>query len=131
MRIIHTMIRVGNLERSIKFYTEVLGMRLLRMEEYTEGKFTLAFVGYDEESESAVIELTHNWGIDSYDLGDGFGHIAIEVDDAYAACEEIRSRGGNVVREPGPMQHGKTVIAFVEDPDGYRLELIQRHVTAA
>ncbi len=131
MRIIHTMIRVGNLERSIKFYTEVLGMRLLRMEEYTEGKFTLAFVGYEEESESAVIELTHNWGIDSYDLGDGFGHIAIEVDDAYAACEEIRSRGGNVVREPGPMQHGKTVIAFVEDPDGYRLELIQRHVTAA
>ena len=131
MRIIHTMIRVGNLERSIKFYTEVLAMRLLRMEEYTEGKFTLAFVGYDEESESAVIELTHNWGIDSYDLGDGFGHIAIEVDDAYATCEEIKARGGNVVREPGPMQHGKTVIAFVEDPDGYRLELIQRRAAKA
>ncbi len=131
MRIIHTMIRVGNLERSIKFYTEVLAMRLLRMEEYTEGKFTLAFVGYDEESESAVIELTHNWGIDSYDLGDGFGHIAIEVDDAYATCEAIKARGGNVVREPGPMQHGKTVIAFVEDPDGYRLELIQRRAVNA
>ncbi len=127
MRIIHTMIRVGNLERSIKFYTEVLAMRLLRMEEYTEGRFTLAFVGYEDESKSAVIELTHNWGTDKYDLGDGFGHIAIEVDDAYATCEEIKSRGGSVVREPGPMQHGKTVIAFVEDPDGYRLELIQRH----
>ncbi len=126
MRILHTMIRVGNLERSIKFYTEVLGMRLLRMQEYTEGKFTLAFVGYGDESEEAVIELTYNWDTDHYDLGNGFGHIAIEVDDAYAACEEIRRRGGNVVREAGPMKHGTTVIAFVEDPDGYRLELIQK-----
>ena len=126
MRILHTMIRVGDLDASIKFYTEVLGMRLLRMQEYSEGKFTLAFVGYEDESESAVIELTYNWGVDHYDLGDGFGHIAIEVDDAYAACEEIRQRGGRVVREAGPMQHGSTVIAFVEDPDGYRLELIQR-----
>ncbi|HHH35619.1 MAG TPA: lactoylglutathione lyase [Gammaproteobacteria bacterium] len=126
MRILHTMIRVGDLDASIKFYTEVLGMRLLRMQEYSEGKFTLAFVGYEDESESAVIELTYNWGVNHYDLGDGFGHIAIEVDDAYAACDEIRKRGGKVVREAGPMQHGTTVIAFVEDPDGYRLELIQK-----
>ncbi len=126
MRILHTMIRVGNLDESIKFYTEVLGMRLLRMQEYSEGKFTLAFVGYGDESEAAVIELTYNWGVEHYDLGDGFGHIAIEVDDAYAACDEIRRRGGRVVREAGPMQHGSTVIAFVEDPDGYRLELIQK-----
>ncbi len=126
MRILHTMIRVGNLDRSIKFYTEVLGMRLLRMQEYTEGKFTLAFVGYGDESEEAVIELTYNWDTDHYDLGNGFGHIAIEVEDAYAACEEIRRRGGKVVREAGPMKHGTTVIAFVEDPDGYRLELIQK-----
>ena len=126
MRILHTMIRVGDLDASIKFYTEVLGMRLLRMQEYSEGKFTLAFVGYEDESESVVIELTYNWGVNHYDPGDGFGHIAIEVDDAYAACEEIRQRGGRVVREAGPMQHGTTVIAFVEDPDGYRLELIQR-----
>ncbi len=126
MRILHTMIRVGNLEASIKFYTEVLGMRLLRMQEYSEGKFTLAFVGYGDESESAVIELTYNWGVERYDLGNAFGHIAIEVDDAYAACDEIRRRGGKVVREAGPMQHGTTVIAFVEDPDGYRLELIQK-----
>ncbi|MFQ5488256.1 MAG: lactoylglutathione lyase [Gammaproteobacteria bacterium] len=126
MRILHTMIRVGNLDASIKFYTEVLGMRLLRMQEYSEGKFTLAFVGYGDESEAAVIELTYNWGVERYDLGDGFGHIAIEVDDAYAACDEIKRRGGKVVREAGPMQHGTTVIAFVEDPDGYRLELIQK-----
>ena len=126
MRILHTMIRVGNLDESIKFYTEVLGMRLLRLQEYPSGKFTLAFVGYADESESAVIELTYNWGVDHYDLGNGFGHIAIEVDDAYAACEEIKRRGGKVVREAGPMQHGTTVIAFVEDPDGYRLELIQK-----
>jgi len=126
MRILHTMIRVGDLDASIKFYTEVLGMRLLRMQEYSEGKFTLAFVGYGDESEAAVIELTYNWGVERYDLGDGFGHIAIEVDDAYAACDEIRRRGGTVVREAGPMQHSTTVIAFVEDPDGYRLELIQK-----
>lgn len=126
MRILHTMIRVGNLDESLKFYTEVLGMRLLRLQEYSEGKFTLAFVGYGDESEAAVIELTDNWDVERYDLGDGFGHIAIEVDDAYAACDEIRRRGGKVVREAGPMQHGTTVIAFVEDPDGYRLELIQK-----
>lgn len=126
MRILHTMIRIGNLDRSLKFYTEVLGMRLLRMQEYPEGKFTLAFVGYQDESQGAVIELTENWDTESYDPGDGFGHIAVEVDDAYAACDEIRRRGGNVVREAGPMKHGTTVIAFVEDPDGYRIELIQR-----
>ena len=126
MRVLHTMIRVGDLERSLKFYTEVLGMRLLRMQEYPEGKFTLAFVGYGDEADSAVIELTHNWGVEHYDLGNGFGHIAIAVDDAYATCEEIKRRGGKVVREAGPMQHGSTVIAFVEDPDGYRLELIQK-----
>lgn len=126
MRILHTMLRIGSLDRSLKFYTEVLGMRLLRMQEYPEGKFTLAFVGYQDESEGAVIELTENWETESYDLGDGFGHIAVEVDDAYAACDEIRARGGNVVREAGPMKHGTTVIAFVEDPDGYKIELIQR-----
>jgi len=120
------MIRVGDLDRSISFYTEVLGMRLLRLQEYPEGKFTLAFVGYENEADGAVIELTHNWGTDHYDLGSGFGHVAIEVDDAYAACEEISSRGGQVVRPAGPMQHGTTVIAFVADPDGYRLELIQK-----
>lgn len=126
MRILHTMIRVGNLDRSIKFYTEVLGMHLLRLQEYPEGKFTLAFVGYEDEAAGAVIELTHNWGVDHYEPGTGFGHIAIAVDDAYAACEEINRRGGQVVRPAGPMQHGSTVIAFVEDPDGYRLELIQK-----
>lgn len=126
MRILHTMIRVGNLERSIAFYTEVLGMRLLRRKDYEGGRFTLAFVGYGEESEEAVIELTHNWDTDSYDLGSGFGHIALAVDDATAACEQIRQRGGIVVREAGPMKHGNTVIAFVEDPDGYRIELIER-----
>jgi len=126
MRILHTMIRVGDLDRSISFYTEVLGMRLLRLQEYPEGKFTLAFVGYEDEATSAVIELTHNWGVEHYEMGSGFGHIAIAVDDAYAACEEIKGRGGQVVRPAGPMQHGSTVIAFVEDPDGYRLELIQK-----
>ncbi|HLS21173.1 MAG TPA: lactoylglutathione lyase [Paenalcaligenes sp.] len=125
MRILHTMIRVGDLQRSIDFYTEVLGMRLLRQNDYPDGRFTLAFVGYQEESEGAVIELTHNWDTDSYDLGDGFGHIAIEVEDAYAACDKIKSKGGKVVREAGPMKHGTTVIAFVEDPDGYKIELIQ------
>jgi len=126
MRILHTMIRVGDLERSIAFYSEVLGMRLLRRNDYPEGKFTLAFVGYGEESEEAVIELTYNWGVERYEPGNAFGHIAIEVDDAYAACEEIKQRGGNVVREAGPMKGGTTVIAFVEDPDGYKIELIQK-----
>lgn len=125
MRMLHTMIRVGDLDRSIAFYTEVLGMQLLRRHDYPEGKFTLAFVGYGDEAQHSVIELTHNWGVDHYELGTGFGHIAIEVDDAYAACDEIRRRGGKVVREAGPMKHGTTVIAFVEDPDGYKIELIQ------
>ena len=120
------MIRVGDLERSIAFYTQVLGMRLLRRKDYPEGRFTLAFVGYEPESVGAVIQLTHNWDTPAYDLGDGFGHIALEVADAYAACAEIKQRGGRVVREAGPMKHGATVIAFVEDPDGYKIELIQR-----
>ncbi|MCX9157724.1 lactoylglutathione lyase [Niveibacterium sp. 24ML] len=126
MRILHTMLRVGDLDRSIKFYTEVLGMRLLRRNDYPDGKFTLAFIGYQEESEGAVIELTHNWGVESYELGSGYGHIALEVEDAYAACAEIKARGGIVTREAGPMKHGTTVIAFVQDPDGYKVELIQR-----
>ncbi|MCB1927053.1 MAG: lactoylglutathione lyase [Rhodocyclaceae bacterium] len=125
MRLLHTMLRVGNLDRSIAFYTEVLGMRLLRRKDYPEGKFTLAFVGYRPESEAAVLELTHNWDTTEYALGDGYGHIALEVPDAYRACDEIRARGGKVVREAGPMKHGSTVIAFVEDPDGYKIELIQ------
>jgi len=125
MRVLHTMIRVGDLDRSIAFYTDVLGMQLLRRKDYPEGRFTLAFVGYGPESEHAVVELTHNWDTDSYQLGDGFGHIALAVDDAYAACEQIKARGGRVVREAGPMKHGTTVIAFVEDPDGYKIELIQ------
>ncbi|WP_254899402.1 lactoylglutathione lyase [Methylomagnum ishizawai] len=126
MRILHTMLRVGDLERSINFYTEVLGMRLLRRHEYPDGRFTLAFVGYNEESTQTVIELTHNWDTKSYDLGTGFGHIAIEVEDVYSAVEQIRSSGGKVVREPGPMKHGSTVIAFVEDPDGYKIELLNQ-----
>jgi lactoylglutathione lyase len=126
MRILHTMIRVGNLDRSIDFYTGVLGMKVLRRRDYPEGKFTLAFVGYGDEADQAVIELTHNWETASYDLGDGFGHIAIEVDDAYQACEEVKRLGGQVTREAGPMKHGSTVIAFVEDPDGYKIEFIQK-----
>ena len=126
MRVLHTMIRVGDLPRSIRFYTEVLGMKLLRRHDYPDGKFTLAFVGYGPESEHAVIELTYNYDVDRYDLGAGFGHIALEVDDVYAACAEIKQRGGKVVREAGPMKHGATVIAFAEDPDGYRIELIQK-----
>lgn len=126
MRILHTMLRVGDLERSLKFYTEVLGMRMLRRQDYPDGKFTLAFVGYGAESEAAVLELTHNWDTSSYELGNGYGHVAIEVDDAYAACDEIKRRGGVVTREAGPMKHGRTVIAFVQDPDGYKIELIQR-----
>ncbi|MDD2915138.1 MAG: lactoylglutathione lyase [Gallionella sp.] len=126
MRILHTMIRCGDLDRSIDFYTNVLGMQLLRRKDYPEGKFTLAFVGYGDESEQAAIELTYNWGVDSYEMGSGFGHVAIEVDDAYAACDEIKRRGGTVTREAGPMKGGTTVIAFVCDPDGYKIELIQK-----
>jgi lactoylglutathione lyase len=125
MRILHTMLRVGELDRSLKFYTEVLGMHLLRRHDYPEGRFTLAFVGYAPESEAAVLELTHNWDTPSYELGTGYGHIALGVPDAYAACAEIKARGGKVVREAGPMKGGTTVIAFVEDPDGYKVELIQ------
>lgn len=125
MRVLHTMLRVGNLEESLKFYCEILGMKLIRKKDYPGGEFTLAFVGYGAESENAVIELTYNWGTDKYDLGNGYGHIALGVDDIYATCEKIKDRGGKVVREPGPMKHGSTVIAFVEDPDGYKIELIQ------
>ncbi len=124
MRILHTMLRVGDLDRSIKFYTEVLGMKLLRQKDYPDGKFTLAFIGYGEESENTVIELTYNWDTDKYDLGDGYGHIAIEVDDVYKAADEIKSRGGKILRDAGPMNAGTTIIAFVEDPDGYPIELI-------
>ncbi len=126
MRLLHTMLRVGDLDKSLDFYTRILGMTLLRRNDYPEGKFTLAFVGYGPESEQAVIELTYNWGVDHYELGTAFGHIALEVDDAYAACDAIRAAGGKVVRDAGPMKHGSTVIAFVEDPDGYKIELIQR-----
>lgn len=126
MRILHTMLRVGNLERSLAFYTQILGMRLLRRQDYPEGRFTLAFVGYGDESANAVIELTHNWDTPAYELGSGFGHVALEVDNAYTACADIKAAGGKVTREAGPMKHGTTVIAFVEDPDGYKIELIQR-----
>ena len=126
MRILHTMLRVGNLDRSIAFYTEVLGMRLLRRKDYPDGKFTLAFVGYQDEKEGAVIELTYNWGVEKYDPGSAYGHVAIEVDDAFKACELVRQKGGAVVREAGPMKHGATVIAFVSDPDGYKIEFIQK-----
>lgn len=126
MRILHTMLRVGNLDKSLAFYTEILGMRLLRRNEYPEGKFTLAFVGYQDEKDGPVIELTHNWGVDRYEPGTGYGHIALAVEDAHTACAEIKTRGGKVTREAGPMKGGTTVIAFVEDPDGYKIELIQR-----
>lgn len=126
MRILHTMLRVGDLDRSLAFYTDILGMRELRRQDYPDGRFTLAFVGYQSEAEGAVLELTHNWDTSAYELGNAYGHIALEVDDAYAACEQIRARGGKVVREAGPMKHGSTVIAFVEDPDGYKVELIQK-----
>ena len=124
MRILHTMLRVGDLDRSIRFYTEVLGMKLLRQKDYPDGKFTLAFVGYGDESENTVLELTHNWDTDHYDMGTGFGHIAVEVDDVYQATEDIRQRGGKILRDAGPMNAGTTIIAFVEDPDGYPIELI-------
>ena len=126
MRILHTMIRVGDLNRSIKFYTEVLGMKVLRSKDYPDGRFTNTFVGYDDESKAAVLELTYNWDTHAYDLGNGYGHVAVAVEDAYKACEEIKKRGGKVTREAGPMKHGTTVIAFAEDPDGYKIELIQR-----
>jgi lactoylglutathione lyase len=126
MRILHTMLRVTNLEQSIKFYTDILGMKLLRQNDYREGKFTLAFVGYEDESKASAIELTYNYGVEQYDLGNAFGHIALEVDDIYSACDKIREQGGVITREPGPMKHGATVIAFVKDPNGYAIELIER-----
>ncbi len=126
MRLLHTMLRVGNLTRSIQFYTEVLGMRLLRQKDYPGGRFTLAFLGYGEEAHHTVLELTHNWDTTEYNLGNGFGHLAIEVSDATAACAAVRAHGGKVTREAGPMQHGTTVIAFIEDPDGYKIEFIER-----
>jgi lactoylglutathione lyase len=124
MKLLHTMLRVGDLDRSIHFYTELLGMKLLRRTDFPGGRFTLAFVGYGSEQDNAVLELTHNWDTERYELGTAYGHIAIGVDDVYVACERIRAGGGKVVREPGPMQHGSTVLAFVEDPDGYRIELL-------
>ena len=126
MRILHTMIRVGDLEKSIQFYTEGLGMELLRKKDYPGGEFTLAFLGYGSEGETAVIELTYNWGTSSYDLGSGFGHIAIATGDIEGACDRVREFGGQVTRKPGPMKHGSTVIAFVKDPDGYTIEFIER-----
>jgi lactoylglutathione lyase len=126
MRILHTMLRVGDLQRSIDFYTNVLGMKMLRKSDYPEGRFTLCFVGYGDEDKESVLELTHNWDTPAYELGTGYGHIALEVEDAYATCDEVRKRGGKVTREAGPMKHGTTVIAFVEDPDGYKIEFIQR-----
>jgi lactoylglutathione lyase len=126
MRILHTMLRVGDLKRSIDFYTNVLGMQVLRQKDHPDGRFTLAFVGYRAEDEEAVLELTHNWDTSKYDIGTGFGHVALEVEDAYKACDEVKKRGGRVTREAGPMKHGTTVIAFVEDPDGYKIEFIQR-----
>ncbi len=125
MRLLHSMLRVGNLDQSLAFYTGIMGMRLLRRKDYPGGRFTLAFVGYCEESEGSVIELTHNWDSSEYTLGNAFGHIAIGVDDIYKVCQRIRQSGGNVIREPGPMRHGSTIIAFIEDPDGYKIELIQ------
>lgn len=126
MRILHTMLRVGNLDESLQFYTQVLGMKLLRQKDYPEGKFTLAFVGYQSESDGTVLELTHNWETEKYEIGTGYGHIAIEVLDAYQACDTVRKLGGKVTREAGPMKHGATIIAFVEDPDGYKIEFIQK-----
>lgn len=126
MRILHTMLRVGDLDRSLNFYQDVLGMRLLRRQDYPDGKFTLAFLGYEDESSATVLELTHNWETPHYELGNGFGHIAIEVEDAAKACDMARHRGGKIIREAGPMKFGSTVIAFIEDPDGYKIEFIQK-----
>ena len=126
MRLLHTMLRVGDLDRSLRFYCDLLGMKLLRQQDYPSGRFTLAFVGYGPEADNTVIELTHNWDTDRYDLGNAFGHIAIGVTDIHATCNELAAQGARIVREPGPMKHGSTVIAFIEDPDGYRIELIQR-----
>jgi len=126
MRMLHTMLRVGDLNRSKAFYTQVLGMQVLREHDFPDGKFSLAFIGYGDEQNNTVIELTYNYGVESYDMGKAFGHIAIEVDDAYAACEQVKKAGGKVVREAGPMMHGNTVIAFIEDPDGYKIEFIQK-----
>ena len=125
MRMLHTMLRVGDLERSVAFYTDVLGMQLLRRKDYVSGRFTLAFLGYGDEQDHTVLELTHNWDTEHYDLGDGYGHIALGVQDIQATCAGIADRGGRLVREPGPMKHGSTVIAFLEDPDGYKVELIE------
>lgn len=124
MRILHTMLRTGDLDRSIDFYTQILGMKLLRRQDYPEGKFTLAFVGYGDEKHDSVIELTYNWGVDKYEIGTGYGHIALEVDDVYTACDAIRQKGGKIIRDAGPMNAGTTIIAFVADPDGYYIELI-------
>ncbi|NJM77853.1 MAG: lactoylglutathione lyase [Acaryochloridaceae cyanobacterium RU_4_10] len=125
MRFLHTMLRVGNLEQSLAFYCDILGMKLLRQKDYPEGKFTLAFVGYGSEADHTVLELTHNWGVETYELGNAYGHIALGVSDIYTACKDIEAKGGSVTRPPGPMKHGSTVIAFVEDPNGYKVELIQ------
>ena len=124
MRILHTMLRVADLKKSINFYTSVLGMELLRQKDYPEGKFTLAFVGYGNETEQSAIELTHNWDTSQYEKGNALGHIAIEVDDVYQACETMKKSGGKIIRDAGPMNAGQTIIAFVEDPDGYEIELI-------
>lgn len=126
MRMLHTMLRVGDLDKSIAFYSEVLNMSELRRKDYPDGEFTLAFMGYGDEKENAVLELTHNWGVEKYDLGTAYGHIAIEVDDVYEACEKIRQTSGKIIRDAGPMHAGKTIIAFLEDPDGYQIELIGR-----
>ncbi len=126
MRILHTMIRVNDLDESIKFYQDLFGMKVLRKADYPDGKFSLAFIGYGGEDTNTVIELTHNWETSHYDHGNAYGHIAIEVDDAYKSCEDIKSKGGKVIREAGPMMHGTTVLAFVEDPNGYKIELIQK-----
>jgi lactoylglutathione lyase len=126
MRMLHTMLRVGDLDRSIDFYTKILGMQVLRKHDYPDGKFSLAFIGYGDEQQHTVIELTYNWGVESYEMGNAYGHIAIEVDDAYAACEKVKQAGGKVIREAGPMMHGTTVIAFIQDPDGYKIEFIQK-----
>jgi len=125
MRLLHTMLRVGNLERSLEFYTRLLGMKLLRRKDYPSGRFTLAFVGYGDERDHTVVELTHNWDTERYELGNAFGHLALGVEDIYATCDALRAQGAKIVREPGPMKHGGSVIAFIEDPDGYKIELIQ------